>query len=127
MVTHRTLRILLVDDNLSTCTALRAWLSNLGHEVETANCMSSALARAENYPFEVLISDLGLPDGDGRELVGKLRQKLDFHAVAITGKRDRDDKELSRIAGFQQFLEKPVDIDALREILGAAAQQLAED
>ena len=124
---RQSLRILLVEDHLSTCAALRTWLSSLGHEVATANSVTSAYAQAETYPFEVLISDLQLPDGDGRELLGKLRQKRAFHAVAITGHTNRADKELSRVAGFQQFLEKPVNVDVLRQILEAAAGDCAEE
>jgi DNA-binding response OmpR family regulator len=84
------------------------------------------LSFAKKFTFDLLISDIGLPDGNGRDLLGKLRESHDFHAVAITGKTGTAESELSHQAGFAQHLEKPVDIDELTEILGTAAQRLKD-
>ena len=126
MFNHRPLRILLVEDHLSTRTALSIWLSDLGHEVEAVETKAAALSFAKKFTFDMLITDIGLPDGDGRDLLGKLRESHDFHAVAVTGNTGTAESELSRKAGFTQHLEKPVDLDALTEILGTAASRLVD-
>ncbi|OAI42955.1 hypothetical protein AYO41_03185 [Verrucomicrobia bacterium SCGC AG-212-E04] len=126
MFTHRPLRVLLVEDHTGTRTALRTWLTDLGHEVDAVDTMAAALTFAKGFTFDLLIADIGLPDGSGRDLLGKLRADHDFHAVAITGTIGEDESELSRQAGFDQHLEKPVDLDELTEILGTAAEKLAD-
>ena len=126
MFNHRPLRVLLVEDHLGTRTALSIWLTDLGHEVEAVDSVAAALRFAKQFTFDLLIADIGLPDGDGRELLSKLRQNHEFHAVAITGNTGAAENELSRQAGFAQHLEKPVDLDALTEILGTAAENLAD-
>ena len=126
MFNHRPLRVLLVEDHTGTRTALSIWLIDLGHEVEAVETVAAALNFAKKFTFDLLISDIGLPDGDGRALLGKLRESHDFHAVAITGNSGAGESELSRQAGFAQHLEKPVDLDALTEILGTAAANLAD-
>jgi CheY-like chemotaxis protein len=126
MFNHRPLRVLLVEDHLGTRIALSIWLTDLGHEVEAVESVAAALSFAKKFTFDLLIADIGLPDGDGRDLLGKLREHHDFHAVAITGSTDAAESELSYKAGFTQHLEKPVDLDALTEILGMAAERLAD-
>ena len=126
MYNHRPLRVLLVEDHLSTRTALSIWLTDLGHDVEAVDSVASALSYAKRFTFDLLIADIGLPDGDGRSLLTKLRENHDFHAVAITGNVGTNERELSQRAGFAQHLEKPVDLDALTEILGSAAEKLAD-
>jgi CheY-like chemotaxis protein len=126
MFNHRPLRVLLVEDHPSTRTALSIWLSDLGHEVEAVETVAAALNFAKKFTFDLLISDIGLPDGNGRDLLGKLRENHDFHAVAITGNSGTAESELSYRAGFAQHLEKPVDLDALTEILGTAAEGLVD-
>jgi CheY-like chemotaxis protein len=126
MFNHRPLRVLLVEDHLSTRAALSIWLGDLGHEVEAVETVAAALSFSKRFTFDLLISDIGLPDGNGRDLLGKLRESHDFHAVAITGKTGPAECELSYQAGFAQHLEKPVDLDALTQILGTAAQRLVD-
>ncbi len=126
MSNHRPIRVLLVEDHLSTRTALSIWLTDLGHEVEAVETIAAALGFAKKFTFDLLISDIGLPDGNGRDLLGKLREHHDFHAVAISGTTGTGASELSLQAGFAQHLEKPVDLDALTEILGTAAENLAD-
>lgn len=126
MSNYRPLRVLLVEDHLSTRTALTFWLSDLGHEVEAFDTASAARGFAKDFTFDLLIADVGLPDGDGRELLRALREDHDFQAVAITGNTGSDERELSRRAGFSQHLEKPVDLDELTRILRLAVHQLAD-
>src|SRR4029077_5962803 len=124
MFNHRPLRVLLVEDHLSTRTALSIWLTDLGHEVEAVESVAAAISFANRFTFDLLIADIGLPDGNGRDLLRQLREHHDFHAVAITGNSGQKESELNRQAGFARHLEKPVDLDALTEALGNAAEKL---
>ena len=126
MLNYRPLRVLLVEDHLSTRAALNIWLVDLGHEVEAVETVEAALNFGRKFTFDLLIADIGLPDGNGRDLMIKLRRNHDFLAVAITANSGAAERELSHRAGFAQHLEKPVDLDALTEILGAAANRLQE-
>ena len=98
----------------------------MGHEVEAVEGAGAALRYSKKFSFDLLICDIGLPDGDGRSLLGALREHHDFHAVAITGNAEPSERSLNERAGFSQHLEKPVDLDALTEILGAAVAKLVD-
>ena len=101
-------RILLVEDHFTTRTALSIWLTDLGHDVVAVESISAAIAAAANRPFDVLLSDIGLPDGDGRSLVQRLQQTHRFRAIAISGLSiGPSEREASRQAGFEAHLEKP--------------------
>jgi DNA-binding response OmpR family regulator len=73
-------------------------------------------------PFEVLLSDIGLPDGDAFQLVAEAKRSLPvMKTVALTGRATNEDRELSRQAGFDHFLTKPVDFHELRSLLQGRA------
>ena len=127
MSNPRSLRILLVEDHFSTRAALSLWLSALGHEVKAVETASAARGFAKDLLSTSCSRDLGLPDGDGRDLPHALREHHDFRAVAITGNSGPGEHELSRLAGFTQHLEKPVDLDELTVILRVAAEKRAEE
>ncbi len=112
-------RILLVDDHEDTCTGMRMILERRGYRVKTAHDVASALELAGDYPFELLISDLGLPDGTGFDLMRKLRRTRGetFRGVALSGFGMESDIERSMEAGFEVHLIKPVNLERLSEIL----------
>ena len=112
-------RILLVDDHEDTCTGMRMILERRGYGVKTAHDVRSALEMAQSYPFELLISDLGLPDGTGFDLMKELRRIRGpgFHGVALSGFGMESDIERSMEAGFEVHLIKPVNLERLSEIL----------
>jgi PAS domain S-box-containing protein len=114
---RRALRILLVDDHRDTLRALAKLLRTMGHEVRTADGLAAALAEAESGGLDLLISDLGLPDGDGCELMTRLKP---LPGIALTGFGMDGDVRRTREAGFGLHLTKP--IDALQ--LEAAIRQL---
>jgi CheY-like chemotaxis protein len=117
-----TLRVLLVEDHYATRTALTIWLTDLGHEVLAVDSFSAALIAAAGWPFDVLLSDIGLPDGNGRDLVRRLRQTHRFRAIAISGLViGPSERELSRSAGFLAHLEKPFNPMDLERSLHAVA------
>ena len=83
-----------------------------------AQSVAEGLAAAEEQgPFEVLLSDVGLPDGTGMDLLKKLGTKRPAHAIAVSGLGMAQDLELSRDAGFSQHLTKPVTAERLKLLL----------
>jgi len=112
-------KILLVDDHEDTCTGMRMILERRGYSVQVAHDVRSALELSQNYPFELLISDLGLPDGTGFDLMKELRRSRHdtFHGVALSGFGMETDIERSMEAGFDVHLIKPVNLERLGEIL----------
>lgn len=121
MANDRPLTILLVEDHRPTREALSTWLRDLGHEVRETGSMHAARESAAHHPFEMLIADLNLPDGNGRDLLRELKAVQNFYAVAITGDGGRNSRALSQEAGFAEHLEKPVDLDEMTAALGHAA------
>ena len=111
--------ILLVDDHEDTCTGMRLILERRGYGVKIANDVRGALEVARVYPFELLISDLGLPDGTGFDLMKELRRTRGdtFHGIALSGFGMETDIERSMEAGFDVHLIKPVNLERLDEIL----------
>ena len=110
---RRSLRILLVDDHPDTSTALERLLARRGHIVATAHDMRSALATAEGQRFDLLISDVGLPDGSGLELMTNLHATSGLRGIAISGFGMNGDIEKSLQAGFTEHLVKPVNLEEL--------------
>jgi signal transduction histidine kinase/ActR/RegA family two-component response regulator len=112
-------KILLVDDHEDTCTGMRMILERRGYRVKTAGSVQAALDLASDYPFELLISDLGLPDGTGFDLMKELRRRRgnSVRGVALSGFGMETDIERSMEAGFEVHLIKPVNLERLGEIL----------
>ena len=107
------LRILLVDDHLDTSAAFERLLTRRGHTVVAAHDMRSAMDAAERDPFDLLISDVGLPDGSGLELMARLRATSGIRGIAISGFGMNGDVEKSIQAGFFEHLVKPVNLEKL--------------
>lgn len=114
------LRILLVDDHPDTCAALERLLSLRGHRVAAAHSMRAAMAAAENSQFDLLISDVGLPDGNGMELLRHLRSKFPIPGIAISGFGMDADIGKSLEAGFSAHLVKPVKLEKLEAAIEQA-------
>lgn len=113
-------RILVVDDNLDSAESLAALLRLLGNDVRTAHDGPRALAVAEAYRPDMVLLDIGLPGMDGLEVCRRLRQLERVSpvlVVAMTGYGQEENKRQSLAAGFDAHLVKPLDLDALRELL----------
>lgn len=110
-------RVLVVEDHASTLQALCGLLERDGHHVVPAATITEALAAAGLEKFDLLISDLGLPDGTGIELRTKLRGAHGFKSIALSGYGMEEDLARSRAAGFDSHLVKPVSIVALRHAI----------
>ena len=113
----RSLRLLLVDDHSDTRGVLSRLLSKCGHKIVTADSAQGALKLLENEQFDVLISDIGLPDDDGYDLVRQAKQRQPLKAVALSGFGTEEDVGRSLEAGFEYHVTKPVDFDALCSLL----------
>lgn len=117
------LRILLVEDNHDTLRVMARLLGRKGHRVTTADGVAEALRVADGAEFDLLISDLGLPDGSGLDLIRQLRQSRPFPlpGIALSGYGMDDDLRRSREAGFLEHLIKPVDFARLDQAIRQVA------
>jgi PAS domain S-box-containing protein len=124
MKPDRALRILLVEDHEDTARAMADLLELMGHEVMVAGSVAAALAAAEavhGQGIDLVVSDLGLPDGSGQDLMRELIRLYGWKGIALSGYGMEEDLRRSREAGFARHLTKPVDLDTLR----AAIRQVA--
>ncbi len=106
-------RVLLVEDHADTALAVRELLQELSCDVAVATTLEEALAAAESAPFDLVLSDLGLPDGSGLDLMNLLRVRHGLSGIALTGYGMEQDVRRSREAGFGEHLVKPITFDRL--------------
>ena len=118
---RKRLRILLVEDHRDTQRTLSRLLTHFGHEVLTANNKQGALELLAPGNIDVLLCDIGLPDGNGYEVVSQAKRKLPIKAIAITGFGTEEDIRRSNEAGFDSHLVKPVDLHKLQTVLDEVA------
>jgi signal transduction histidine kinase/response regulator RpfG family c-di-GMP phosphodiesterase len=114
---RKSMRILLVEDHEDTNRSLTNLLRRRGYHVQSAHSVSSALQSAAEEPFDLLISDIGLPDGTGIELMEKLNTRHSMAGIALTGFGMEDDIRKSRDVGFRKHLIKPVDLNKLDSVI----------
>jgi CheY-like chemotaxis protein len=108
----RRLRILLVEDNKDTLKYLALVLGARGHQVTTSERIAQALQAAAERSFDLMISDIELPDGNGFELMRQFRWS-GLPAIALSGYGSDEDVRASLDAGFAEHLTKPVDVTKL--------------
>ncbi|HEX8342535.1 MAG TPA: ATP-binding protein [Tepidisphaeraceae bacterium] len=122
-----TLKLLLVEDHEDTARVLRRLLSMRGYDVRLAASATAAFAAAEAEAFDLVISDIGLPDGNGYDLMRRLRAKGFDAGIAMTGYGREEDVAASRAAGFAAHVVKPVDLQQLvRTIQSVIAQRKSQ-
>ena len=110
----RDIRILLVDDHEDTNKAMQRLLQRLGYDVQTAHTVRAALDAAEvDPPFDLLISDIGLPDGSGLQLMEELLKRRPIKGIALSGFGMEEDVKKSKQAGFYEHLTKPINFKRL--------------
>lgn len=115
--TTRSMRLLIVEDHEATRTVLSRLLSRHGHQVTTVGTMAAAIAAFGDAHFDAVVSDLGLPDGSGLELMRELQRMRPVPAIALSGYGMEEDLRQSKEAGFFAHLVKPVKLDQLRMLL----------
>lgn len=115
--TTRQLAVLLVEDHESTLAALTRLLKHLGHRVTGASTAAAAVSATKQDTFDLIISDLGLPDGSGLDVMRAIRGKFAGRAIALTGYGMEADIAASQDAGFDEHLTKPVDLEQLQQTI----------
>ncbi len=113
------LSILLVDDHPDTLSTLQRLLIRRGHRVVTAASASSATIAAASEPLDIVISDIGLPDRSGLDLMRELHERYGLKGIALSGFGTDSDIALSRDAGFCGHLTKPIDFAELERLFAS--------
>ncbi len=116
-------RILLVDDHHDTRKVLELLLRQAGHEVVEASSVTSALEAARAADIDMVISDIGLPDGTGIDLMLELRRERDLPGIALSGFGMPEDIRRSREAGFSMHLTKPVSFAQIQRAIEALTRE----
>jgi CheY-like chemotaxis protein len=110
-------RVLLVEDHKDTRVSIQRLLEIAGYKVMPAASATQALEIAASDKFDLVVSDLGLPDLTGHELMSQLRSQHGLEGIALSGYGMEEDVERSRQAGFRDHLTKPVSFDQLKELI----------
>ena len=116
---HRT--VLVVDDVIDVTEMIALFLKHAGYEVITANSAGAALELAETKTFDLVISDIGMPEMNGYELAESLRKSTNYSLtpmIAVTGYTEFDDRGRSLRAGFNAHLTKPINPSHLLDLIG---------
>ncbi|MGV3660290.1 MAG: ATP-binding protein [Prosthecobacter sp.] len=119
------LRLLVVDDHPDTLRTLTRLLVREGFTVFNASSVAEAVAVAEKENFDMLVSDIGLPDGDGHEVMRRIRALRRVPGIAMSGYGTDDDLQRSVEAGFSEHLTKPVEFAALQRAINRLAAKVS--
>jgi CheY-like chemotaxis protein len=123
---NRAFSILLVEDNADTAELLSELLELSGHRVTSASSVSGAAEIAQSHEFDLLISDLGLPDGTGIDVLLALRKAgKSPGAIVLSGYGMDEDRQRTARAGFHEHIVKPVTPDELLAAVGRVAKRLS--
>jgi signal transduction histidine kinase/CheY-like chemotaxis protein len=124
----RAARVLLAEDHSDTAKVMVKLLRLSGYVVRSAGTVAEALELAAAEPFDVLVSDIGLPDASGYELMRQLKSRYGVRGIALSGYGMEEDARRSREAGFDDHIVKPVNVAQLRAAIArmAAAAVAAE-
>jgi PAS domain S-box-containing protein len=115
------MRILLVEDHEPTRTALTNLLTRRDYTVMAASSVTEARAIARQEKFDLVVSDIGLPDGNGYILMSELRDNFGLKGIALTGYGMEQDMIRGQNAGFVAYLIKPVRVECLEKALRDAS------
>jgi signal transduction histidine kinase/CheY-like chemotaxis protein len=113
--THR--RVLLVDDHYDTCIGMKRMLERRGYEITLAHSAQQAVEKVRAEDFDLLISDIGLPDRSGYELMREVRLNKNLPGIALSGFGSEQDIEEAKQAGFAQHLTKPINFERLERTI----------
>ena len=120
-------RILLVEDHADTAKVMTYLLRGYGHTVTTVATVSAAIAASQGATFDLLVSDIGLPDGTGLDVMTHLRQDSDIPGIALSGFGMEEDVARSRSAGFAEHLVKPINLKHFEAALRRLLEHVPED
>ncbi len=111
------LRILVVDDHVDTTRVINKLLSSYGHKVRTAGTATDALDILGEERFDVIVSDIGLPDATGYELMRQIKSRYSIKGIAMSGYGSDEDVRKSREAGFSDHIVKPTNVAQLEQTI----------
>ena len=114
---QRNARVLLVEDHQHAAEILARLLRRAGYRVEVAHCVGDAKDLLERLDFDLLISDIGLPDGTGLDLMEFVRERSLLPGIALSGYGTEDDVLASLAAGFSEHVIKPVEWKRLDAVI----------
>jgi CheY-like chemotaxis protein len=112
--------VLVVDDVPDVTEMIGLYLKHAGYEVTTADSAQAALRLAQEKAFDVIVSDIGMPEMNGYELAECLRRRAEYQGIpiiAVTGYSEYDDSGRARRAGFNAHLTKPIDPSELLQLI----------
>ena len=109
-------RLLVVDDHEDTCTGLKMILERRGYDITVAYTADQAVEKARREKFDLLVSDIGLPDRSGYELMQEMRSR-GVPGIALSGFGMESDVNRARAAGFSEHLTKPINFERLEEVI----------
>ncbi|HEY1765121.1 MAG TPA: ATP-binding protein [Opitutaceae bacterium] len=112
-------RILVVEDHEPTRAALAKLLRRRGYDVRVSACAKEAREMAAAETFNLVITDIGLPDGNGYDLFAEVRKKTPMKGIALTGFGMDSDRARSKAAGFEAHLTKPITFQTIERTLAA--------
>lgn len=113
-------KILVVDDVADVTDMVALFLSHAGFEVATANSPKTAIELAADTPFDLVVSDIGMPEMNGYEFAESLRARNEYRGtplIAMTGYTEYDDRGRSLQAGFNAHLTKPINPSQLLNLI----------
>jgi len=114
--------VLVVDDVADVTEMIGLLLKHAGYEVATADSATAALRLAQERAFDVIISDIGMPEMNGYELAESLRRRAEYEGIpiiAVTGYSEYDDRGRALRAGFNAHLTKPIDPSELLHLMNS--------
>ena len=114
---HNALRVLFVEDHVDTARVLTRLLTGLGYKVKTANNVAAALEFADAEKFDILISDIGLPDATGYDLMEQIRDRHGIKGIAMSGYGMETDIQRGKAAGFSDHVTKPISVAQLQAVI----------
>jgi CheY-like chemotaxis protein len=120
------INILLVEDHRDTARSMAKLLERCGYTISTASCIADARELAAQQRFQLMLCDVGLPDGDGVSLLAHVRAMYPIAGIAISGYGMEKDVDRSLEAGFHQHLLKPVAFDDLVQAIERATKAVGD-
>ena len=115
LASHR--RVLLVDDHYDTCLGMKRMLERRGYQITIAHSAEQAVEKVRTQEFDLLISDIGLPDRSGYDLMREVRVNKHLPGIALSGFGSEHDVNQAREAGFAEHLTKPINFERLEKTI----------
>ena len=123
---QRRLSILLVDDHQDSLDLLARLLRRCGHKVHTARRVDEAVSAVDRERFDILVSDIGLPDGSGTDIMRTIRAAQGAPGIALTGHGEEDYIKACADAGFAARLLKPVVFNELVKAMESVLPEVSK-